>query len=134
MHFTNPHMSQGCQIHNFLFMLVYLQKIANQAKLMLLPWFDACGGELSTSICLFMCVEVVAWGAMALSKVIATLGYEIHYHNFLSSSWRGSNTCSCAHSPIIEYRSMVNNYNVNQSSKFSIFFKVATTISTMAFA
>jgi hypothetical protein len=29
---------------------------------------------------------------------------------------------------------MVNNYNVNQSSKFSIFFKVATTIYTMAFA
>jgi hypothetical protein len=25
-------------------MLVYLQKIANQVKLMLLPWFDACGG------------------------------------------------------------------------------------------
>jgi len=58
-------------------MLVYLQKITNQVKLMLLPWFDACGGEPSTSICLFMCLEVVAWGAMALSKVIATLGYNI---------------------------------------------------------
>jgi hypothetical protein len=30
----------------------------------------------------YLCVEVVAWGAMALSKVIATLGYDIHYHNF----------------------------------------------------
>jgi hypothetical protein len=59
------------------------------------------GGELPTSICLFMCVEVVAWGAMALSKVIATLGYDINYHNFLSSSWCGSNTCSYARSPIL---------------------------------
>lgn len=44
MHFTNLHMSQGCQIHNFIFMLIYVQKIANKVKLMLLPWFDACGG------------------------------------------------------------------------------------------
>ncbi len=52
-------MSQGCQIHNFFIDVSLITKIANKGKLMLLPWFDACGGELSTLICLFMCVEVV---------------------------------------------------------------------------
>jgi hypothetical protein len=62
-------------------MLIYLQKFTNQVKLMLLLWLMHVGGNYKLRF-VYLCVEVVAWGAMALSKVIATLGYDIHYHNF----------------------------------------------------